>query len=61
MQTTSLIDSTEAFTLSWEEMVEVYECINNLLCGLALSETDPRLLLFKRLQNELKPRDVVEG
>lgn len=61
MQTTSLIDSTEAFTLSWGEMVEAYECIDSLLRGLSISETDPLLLLFKRLQNELKPRDVEEG
>ncbi len=47
---------TEPFTLSWEEMVAIYE--HYVDYG---PDTDEDVKLFERLQNELQPRNVVEG
>jgi len=57
MQTTNLIDAKEAFTLSWEEMISIYEYLE--VDSACLDEVE--FPLFERLQNELKPRNVIEG
>ncbi len=47
------MNSDEAFMLSWEEIV----CVYGLLDYYAEYDSN----LFKRLQEALQPRDVVEG
>ena len=50
------MNSNEPFTLSWEEMVDLYEDFSMIR-----PETDILYNLFERLQNALQPRNVVEG
>jgi hypothetical protein len=45
----------EEFVLNWEEMIAVYELIEPGPIGKV------ELVLLERLQEALKPRDVVEG
>jgi hypothetical protein len=51
------MNSDEAFTLSWEEIVDLY----SMFLYEDYIDTDIISNLFERLQEALQPRDVVEG
>lgn len=54
------MNSDEAFTLSWEEIVDLYETLCNTITE-GWEDYGKTTNVFERLQEALQPRDVVEG